>query len=181
MVTIPNTPNLTSCLVLLPSPHGTPMRTRRDLSRRMRSAPSSSPCLRQRKTVSCILPIATFNLSTVIDIQSRQRMETKFQSQIERVLVAVEELVGHSFHHPLLRPLIPFKRGHSERTIARSKKLEEFDQLATKALEERKRKYDEWKAWKPKPASSGWLRSKPRNSPTPMESTMVAAYDHAGK
>ena len=76
---------------------------------------------------------------------------------------------------------MPFKRGHFERIVACSEKLNEFDELARKALEERKRRYEEWAAWKPKPPAPVWLLTRQRNSPAPTESTAVAAYDHAGK
>ena len=46
--------------------------------------------------------MATFNLRTDIDVQSRRDMETRFQSQIEGVLVAVEELVSYNLHHPTI-------------------------------------------------------------------------------
>ena len=39
-----------------------------------------------------------FNLRTVIDVQSRQDMETRFESQIEEVLAATEELVSYNLH-----------------------------------------------------------------------------------
>ena len=94
---------------------------------------------------------------------------------------------------PLLGPLMPFQGSYFERIGARTGKLEEFDELARKALEERELRYKEWKAWKPNlvppAASRGWLRSKPRNSPAlapapipaPTERTMADAYDLAGQ
>ncbi len=76
-----------------------------------------------------------------------------------------------------------FKRGFIERIIVRSGKLEEFDQLAKKALGERRLRHEEWKAWKarPTPAAGVRLLSKPRNSPVPTESTMITAFDRAGQ
>ena len=68
---------------------------------------------------------------------------------------------------------------------ARLGKLEEFDDLARKALWKREFRYKEWKDWKPKPVSpaaiSGWLRSKPKNPPAPTEETMADAYNLAGQ
>ena len=78
----------------------------------------------------------------------------------------------------------PFKRGHIERISARSGKIEEFDQLAKKALGDRKLRHDEWKAWKAKPAPATGVRllTKSRiNSPVPTESIFVTAYDRAGQ
>ena len=80
-----------------------------------------------------------------------------------------------------------FQQGCFERIAARSKKLEEFDELARKALEERELRYEEWKAWKlepvPSTASRGWLRSKPKKplALAPTEKTMVDAYNLAGQ
>ena len=84
---------------------------------------------------------------------------------------------------------MPFQRSYFERIGARTGKLEEFDEIARKALEERELRYKEWKAWRPNPVppttSRGWLRSKPRNSPAPIptstEGTMVDAYNRAGQ
>jgi len=75
------------------------------------------------------------------------------------------------------------KRGHFERITARSKKLEEFDELAMGALEKRKLRYERWQAWRSRPASptGARLRSKPRNSPALSEHKMIAAYDLAGQ
>ena len=78
-----------------------------------------------------------------------------------------------------------FQRSHFERIGARSGELEEFDELAQKALEDRKLRYKEWKAWKPNPvpptATRGWLRPKPRNSPAPTERTLTDGYNLAGQ
>ena len=82
-----------------------------------------------------------------------------------------------------------FQRSYFERIGARTGKLEEFDELARKALEERELRYKEWKAWKPSPvpptATRGWLRSKPRDSPAPTpaptERTLADAYNLAGQ
>ena len=78
-----------------------------------------------------------------------------------------------------------FQRSYFECIGARSGELEEFDELARKALEERELRYKEWKAWNPNPvpptATRGWLRPKPRNSPAPTEGTMVDAYNLAGQ
>ena len=78
---------------------------------------------------------------------------------------------------------MPFKRGHIERISARSRKLEEFDELARKALGERRLRYEGWQAWRSKPAPSSGVRflSKSKNTAAPTESTMVAAYDRAGQ
>ena len=79
---------------------------------------------------------------------------------------------------------MPFKRRYLGLISTRSKKLEEFDELAMEALEQRKRRYEEWETRKLNPAPPNnvqWLRSKPRSSPAPTESTMVAAYDRAGQ
>ena len=80
---------------------------------------------------------------------------------------------------------MPFQRSYFERIGTRSEKIEEFDELARKALEEREFRYKEWNAWKHNPvpptAARGWLRSKPRNTPAPTESTMVDGYNLAGQ
>jgi hypothetical protein len=84
---------------------------------------------------------------------------------------------------------MPLQQGYFDRIAARSEKLEEFDELARKALEERKLRYKEWKDWVPKlvppTAARGWLRPKPRNplatAPEPTERTMVDAYNSAGQ
>jgi hypothetical protein len=81
------------------------------------------------------------------------------------------------------------QQGYFERITARSEKLQEFDELARKALEERELRYKEWKDWVPKlvppTAARGWYRPKPRNSPAPApeptERTMVDAYNLAGQ
>ena len=39
-----------------------------------------------------------FNLRIVTDIQSRQDMEIRFESQIEGVLAATEKLVSYNLH-----------------------------------------------------------------------------------
>jgi len=84
---------------------------------------------------------------------------------------------------PLLECLMPFKRGHIERISARSRRLEDFDEFARKALGDRKSKHEEWMAWKSKPTPSAGIRllSRSRSSPAPNESMMVAAYDRAGQ
>jgi len=73
---------------------------------------------------------------------------------------------------------------------ARSEKLDEFDGLARKALNEREFRYKEWRAWKPEPVpptptrTGRWLRSKPKNPPAPpaqTESTVADAYNLAGQ
>ena len=78
-----------------------------------------------------------------------------------------------------------FQRSYFERIGARSGELDEFDELARKAIEERGLRYKEWKAWNPNSvpptATRGWLRSKPRNSPAPTERTMADAYNLAGQ
>lgn len=43
--------------------------------------------------------MAIFNLKVVADIQSRRAMEDTFQSQIDRVLAAMEGLVSYNLHH----------------------------------------------------------------------------------
>ena len=75
------------------------------------------------------------------------------------------------------------KGGHFERITACSEKLEEFDELAREALENRKLRHEEWKTWKPKPAPSTGVRlwPKARNEPVPTESTMVTTYNLAGQ
>lgn len=72
------------------------------------------------------------------------------------------------------------KLGHLERIDAYSEKLEEFDELANKALKERKSRYKEWKDREPRPAPPTGVRfwAKPRKEPT--RSRLVAAYDIAG-
>jgi len=68
--------------------------------------------------------------------------------------------------------------------MARSEKLKKFDELARKALERRKLRYEELRTWRSDQISSPSLlrlRSRPRNSPAPNESIMVAAYDLAGQ
>lgn len=77
-----------------------------------------------------------------------------------------------------------FKRGHIELISARSGKIEEFDQLAKKALGERKLRHEEWKVWKAKPAPAAGVRllAKSRNSLAPNSESIVAtAYDRAGQ
>ena len=76
-----------------------------------------------------------------------------------------------------------FKGGHYERITACSEKLEEFDELAREALENRKLRHEEWKTWKPKPAPSTGVRLWPRarKEPVSTESTMVTAYNLAGQ
>ena len=76
---------------------------------------------------------------------------------------------------------MPFKSGHIERVSARSRKLEEFDQLAWKALGERKLRHEEWKGWKSKPAPIAGVRLLKRHSLLATESTMVINYDRAGQ
>ena len=82
-------------------------------------------------------------------------------------------------------PLMVFQRSYFERIGARSGELEEFDELARKALEERELRYKEWKAWKPNPVpltgTRRWLRPKPRDSPALTEETMTDAYNLAGQ
>lgn len=57
-----------------------------------------------------------------------------------------------------------FKLGRHERIDANSEKLEEFDELANKALEERKSRYKEWEDREPRPAPPTGVRfwAKPR-------------------
>jgi hypothetical protein len=60
--------------------------------------------------------------------------------------------------------------------------LQEFDELARKALEARKLRYEEWKARKPKLVPpTAKLLSKLRNPPAPTERTMLDAYNFAGQ
>ena len=75
------------------------------------------------------------------------------------------------------------KRGHFERIVICSEQLEEFDQLARRALEERKRRYEEWKGWKPRMGQLAAVRILPKQkiSPAPNASAMLASYDRAGK
>jgi len=75
------------------------------------------------------------------------------------------------------------KAGHLERITACSEKLEEFDELARAALENRKLRHEEWKNWKPKPAPSTGVRLwvKAKKEPVQTESTMVTAYNLAGQ
>src|SRR6266404_2749511 len=84
----------------------------------------------------------------------------------------------------LLTPLMPFKRVYFEQTNARLQQLEKFDELARKTLEQRKLRYEEWRTWRSDLINSTSvlrLKYKPRNSLAPNDSTMVAAYDHAGQ
>jgi len=80
-----------------------------------------------------------------------------------------------------------FQRDHFQRIAARSENLEEFDELARKALKERELRYKEWKVWKPLPVpptpTGRWLRSKPRNPPAlpPTKGEMADAYNRAGQ
>jgi hypothetical protein len=43
-----------------------------------------------------------FNLRTAIDVQSRQDMETRFDSQIEGVLTATKKLVSYTLHSAIV-------------------------------------------------------------------------------
>ena len=78
-----------------------------------------------------------------------------------------------------------FQRSYFERIGARTGKLEEFDELAKKALEERELRYKEWEAWKPNSApptaTRGWLRSIAKDPPAPTERTLADAYNRAGQ
>ena len=123
-------------------------------------------------------------LRTIKDIQSRRAMETTLQSQVDAVFAATEELVSHHCITSLLGPLILFQRGYFEHISARMEQLQKFDELARKALEQRKLRHDDCKAWKSDLiASTSLLRlkPKPRNSPMPSDTFMVAAYDQAGQ
>ena len=79
-----------------------------------------------------------------------------------------------------------FSRDYLKRLAARSEKLDGFDGLARKALNEREFRYKEWRAWKPAPVpptptrTGRWLRSKPKD-PAPPESTVADAYNRAGQ
>jgi len=110
-------------------------------------------------------------------------MEATFRTQIDRVLAAIEVLVSHNLHHPLLKHLMSCKGGHLEQITACSKQLEEFDELAREALENRKLRHEEWETWKLKPSPSTGVRlwSKARNEQVPTETTMVTAYTLAGQ
>lgn len=123
-------------------------------------------------------------LRAIKDIQSRRAMESTLQSQIDAVFAATEELVSHHCIASLLGPLMPYQRGYFEHISARSEQLAKFDELARKAVEQRKLRYEEWRTWKSDlTASTGVLRlrPKPRNSPTPNDAIMVATYDLAGQ
>jgi hypothetical protein len=123
-------------------------------------------------------------LRAIKDIQSRRAMEATLQSQIDAVFAATEELVSHQCIASLLGSLMSFQRGYFEQISARLEQLEKFDDLARKALEQRKLRYEEWRTWRSDQFSpTSLLRIKPklRNSPAPNDSIMVAAYDFAGQ
>lgn len=77
-----------------------------------------------------------------------------------------------------------FKRGYFEQISARLGQLVKFDELVRQSLEQRKLRYEEWRTWRSDLINSTSvlrLKYKPRNSPAPSDSTMVAAYDSAGQ
>jgi hypothetical protein len=79
---------------------------------------------------------------------------------------------------------MPFKRGYFEQLSARSEQLEKFDELARKALEQRRLRYEEWKTWRSDVSFSNSvmrLKSKVRSSPAPGDGTMAAVYNLAGQ
>jgi len=123
-------------------------------------------------------------LRTIEDIQSRRSMEATLQSQIDAVFAATEELVSHHYITSPLGILMPFQRGYFEHMSARREQLEKFDELARKAVEQRRLRFEEWRTWRSDLiASTSVLRLKPkaRNSPTPNDAIMVATYDLAGQ
>ena len=123
-------------------------------------------------------------LRTIEDIQARQAMEATLQSQVDAVFAATEELVSHHCIISLFGTLIPLQRGYFEHTSARSEQLRNSDELARKALEQRKLRYEEWRTYKVDLiASTSLLRlkQKPRNSPMLSDAFMATAYDLAGQ
>ena len=78
---------------------------------------------------------------------------------------------------------MPFKRDHFKRIRARSEELKKFNQTAQKTLQQRKFRYEEWKRYKPRPASpaGGLFRAKPKSPRGPTESDVVSAYGQAGE
>ena len=77
-----------------------------------------------------------------------------------------------------------FKRCHFEQINARLEQLEKFDELARQTLEQRKLRYEEWRAWRSDLMNSSSvlrLKYKSRNSPAPSDRTMITAYDLAGQ
>lgn len=123
-------------------------------------------------------------LRTIKDIQARRAMEATLQMQVDAVFAATEELVSHHYIVSLLGPLIPFQRGYFEHTSARSEQLGKFDELARKALEQRRLRYEEWRTYKADLIASTSvlrLKPKPRNSPMPNDAFLVTAYDLAGQ
>jgi len=79
---------------------------------------------------------------------------------------------------------MPFKRCYFEQVIARSERLGKFDELETRALEQRELRYEEWRAWKSDLISSSnilRLKYKPKNSVVPTDNGMAAAYNLAGQ
>ena len=122
-------------------------------------------------------------LTTFEAVRSRHAMENAFLLQLEGNSRKMDELVSAE---PTCAPFnlaILFQQGLLNQINIRSEKLKDYDDRAKKALEERNRRYREWKAWKPDPGPStkGFkLGVRPKIPQTPTEGTLVAAYGHTG-
>lgn len=111
-------------------------------------------------------------------------MEIAFRSQLEETSGKLDELVSEEHSTFPLGLTIPSQQGFLRQTDYRSESLKQSDNHATRALEERYIRYEEWKAWKPHSVSRTKvfrLGAKQKVPPIPTEKALVAAYDHTGQ
>lgn len=111
-------------------------------------------------------------------------MEIALRSHLEEASGKLDELV---IEEDLTFPLgltNPSQQDFLRQTDSRSESLKLSDNHATRALEERHIRYEEWKAWKPHSVSrtKGFrLGAKQKVPPIPTEKALAAAYDHTGQ
>ena len=139
-------------------------------------------CCISRSKSRC--PLTTFEA-----VQSQREMENSFLLQLKEISEKMEDLVCEDHITSPLGLTIPFQQDVLNQINVRSEKLKEYDDRATKALEERNFRHKDWKAWKPDGARSPRspirfrFKANPKvpPSPIPTDSMLNAAYDHAGK
>ena len=109
-------------------------------------------------------------------------MENAFQSKLEEISGKMGELVSEEHKTSLLEPAIPFQHVFFKEINDRSKKLKEYDDRVTRAMEERDLRYKDRKAWNDVVPSPRTFRFGPKQKGplAQTESMLIAAYDHAG-
>ena len=125
-------------------------------------------------------------LTTFEAVQSRRAMKKSFFLQLKEISERIAELVCEDHITSPLVLTIPFQQDVLNQINVRSEKLKEYDDRATKALEERNLRHKEWKAWKPdavRSTSRFPFKAKPKVplSPIPTDSKLNTTYDHAGQ